>query len=623
MVQSSERRMMNSERRAERVRSSETNGYGRATLRVGLVFISSNLVVSLFNPTKLFSSAAAWTQPSPRYYQGRVKNKDVQPATRRYISVQEALVNVDQDVGGDLPEDEPGTLSEVNHVAAEQLRDSILVNQTFSELYESFIPSWLLKRCEECGWESPTRIQEKALNAILRDKKDAIVQAETGSGKTLSYLLPAMAAVDSSRSAVQVLIVVPTRELGLQVGRVAKRLAAASYNQDPDIGQDPDVGNAGKPQKKIMVMNVLQGSQNRRQRAWAWAEPPHIVIGTPQELCDMVRYGGIKRYNSVKYVVVDEVDACLLNNAGSMTAKLSSSTLHELLSKYLSPTFDDGSSANEENGIREVAKSGTQQIQSRPLSETRQTIFASATIPQHRHFLKQCIQNQWTLRDPVHISLRSGEQLLPMSLDHAYMVSASSDKKLAALRRIIKKIASSAVTAQDQEKTLITKKKVLIFCDAHRPVEEMAAALSSDLDESLVWRESFDPTEEIGKSVVLSVLRFEDSLSQRAAAMDSFRGDRPAGGSPEKSGSPAMRVLLAAGDLGARGLDIEDITHVIHFDLPPDADTYVHRAGRTGRFQRSGNVLSIVTPEQEFVLRRLTNKLNIPIKCLGRQQKQS
>ena len=147
-----------------------------------------------------------------------------------------------------------------------------------------------------------------------------MIQSQTGSGKTLSYLLPLFSKIDPSRAAIQALIVVPTRELGLQVARVAKRLAAGASGKD-----------------KVMVMSILQGSQHKRQRAWAWAEPPQVVIGTPEELTNMVRYGGI-RYNAVQYVVVDEVDACLLNNAGSMSTNLSGSgPLHELLSRHLSP----------------------------------------------------------------------------------------------------------------------------------------------------------------------------------------------------------------------------------------------------------------------------------------------
>ncbi|KAL7568988.1 hypothetical protein ACA910_021279 [Epithemia clementina (nom. ined.)] len=544
--------------------------------------------------------------------------------------------------------------------------DGMLVNQTFTELYGNVLPPWLLQRCAELGWEYPTRIQHEALTAILsNDEKDVILQAETGSGKTLAYLLPGLACIDASRSAVQVLIVVPTRELGLQVGRVAKQLAAASSSMsttDTDNDKVAISEEAGKEQvdqqkrqDKIMIMNVLQGSQNRRQRAWAWAEPPHLVIGTPQELCDMIQLGGIRRYNSVKCVVVDEVDACLLNNAGSMTSKISSSTLHQLLSKYLSPTFDDGSGAQEPlyfqggSTIREAASSLPLRS-TRPLSRQRQTIFASATIPQPRHFVKQCIQNQWTLREPVHVSLRSGELLLPSTLNHAHIVCASNNKKLASLRRILKKIisasSSSSSQAQAQVKgdAVVVEKKVLIFCDDHRPVEEMSQSLAASLGRSLVWKESYGIDQERGAYHLFATLRYEDSLSKRAAAMNVFSGQVSSTTNPRNNNNrnalvgydndsnsslgsttattARLRVLISAGDLGARGLDIDDISHVIHFDLPANADTYAHRAGRTGRMQRSGTVLSIVTAEQEFVLERILNKLNVPVQCIARQQEQ-
>ena len=494
--------------------------------------------------------------------------------------------------------------------------DGNLVDETFRERYSDILPEWLLEKCDECGWEKPTKIQEKALDTILRDNRDAIIQAETGSGKTLAYLLPTLAAVDGSRAAVQAMIVVPTRELGMQVARIAKRLAAASVVGD-DKDENSSSNNNSPNKNRIMVMSVLQGSQNRRQRAWAWAEPPHIVIGTPQELCDMCKYGGI-RYNSVKLVVVDEVDACLLSNAGSLTSNLSSSTLHELLSKQLSPTYDDGSSIEKSEAL---ISSGSR---IRPLSLQRQTVFASATIPQHRHFLKQCIQNQWTLRDPVHVCLRPGEQLMPLTLEHAYVVCSSTDKKLAALRRVLLKIYAASVESPP--------KKVLVFFETKRPMEDMADTLAAAMEDGISWKESFGPENENGVRSIFSVLRYEDSLSRRASSIDSFRGEYSrkfygkASAVPdttstvdESETSPTLRVLFSS-DMAARGLDIADVTHVIHYDLPPDADTYVHRAGRTGRFGRSGQVLSIITGEQEFVLKRLTNKLGVETKCIARQQ---
>jgi superfamily II DNA/RNA helicase len=526
--------------------------------------------------------------------------------------------------------------------------DARLCDATFAELYNDILPTWLLDRLTACGYIHPTLIQKVALDTILRDREDAVIQAQTGSGKTLTFLLPILAQVDPTRAVVQALIVVPSRELGLQVGRVAKRLAvnavtmeydsssssssAEKYDNPDDIAATPSNSTTSSNKNKLTIMTVLQGSQNRRQRAWAWADPPQVIIGTPKELCDMVRLGGIKRYNSVKYLVVDEVDACLLNNAGTLTSKLSSTSLHELLSKHLSPSFNDGDDSSNaavdedisNEFMQQSSRGGSKGSPSRPLSKTRQTIFCSATVPQHRHFMKQCVQNQWILsKTPKHVCLRSGEQLLPPTLDHAYMVAATSEMKLAALRRILQKITSNG-----------SVKKVIIFAEPQRPLEQMAEVVAKDL-KGILWKEVYGSKEFAEATSLVGVLRYEDSLSKRAAAVQSFTGEgvaslplsshewkgysRASIEEEDKDNTVKLRVLFSS-DLAARGLDIQDISHVIHLDLAPDADTYVHRSGRTGRFGASGQVISIITPEQEFVLNRVANKLFLEMECIARQK---
>lgn len=120
------------------------------------------------------------------------------------------------------------------------------------------------------------------------------MQSQTGSGKTLTYALPVLSKVDPFRSSIQAVIVTPTRELGQQVTTVLKQLAAHAP-------------------KKVRIMTVVEGSNNRRQQLWAVAEPPHIVVGNPPALQRLVDMGKL-RLNAVSLVVVDEVDACIANH---------------------------------------------------------------------------------------------------------------------------------------------------------------------------------------------------------------------------------------------------------------------------------------------------------------------
>jgi len=473
--------------------------------------------------------------------------------------------------------------------------DATLCPETFKELFSPNLPDWLLKRCNDLNYKNPTILQKIALRSLLfeEDFNDVVIQAQTGSGKTLTYLLPLLTKIDSSRSCIQGIIIVPTRELGLQVSRVAKRLAA---------------GSSTKVNQKIMIMSVLQGSQNRRQRAWAWAEPPHIVISTPSELLLMLSRGGFK-YNSVNMVVVDEVDACL--SLGK--------DLHLILSRYLSPTYLF-ESVPENASVDIITQSANDAAQQMKLySKQRQTIFLSATIPQHHHFIKQCVQNQWTLKQPKHIHI-SPSQLLPPNLSHTFVVCRDATFKLAALRRILIKQ---------------NPKRVLIFCNEKRNMEEIAKILHGKFQNSILWKEGMhlQPStfSHDKQNIIISVLRYEYSLSQRATAMEAFRGDSilntPGGISLKENhqyldnyDDPFVRIMFST-DLAARGLDIHPISHIIHFDLP-DPNVYTHRSGRAGRLGTHANVISIITPEQEFVLQRLVNQLGLHnVKCISRQKK--
>mmetsp|Transcript_16480 Transcript_16480/g.18425 ORF Transcript_16480/g.18425 Transcript_16480/m.18425 type:complete len:516 (-) Transcript_16480:727-2274(-) len=471
------------------------------------------------------------------------------------------------------------SISSNHHTQASSYHyDATFSDKSFLELYDGNLPEWLLEKCEECKFDRPTLIQQRALDVFFKEGPNSmVVKAQTGSGKTLTYLLPLLSKLED-RSSVQAMIVVPTRELGLQVAIVAKRLVA----------------------RRFMVMSLLEGSALKRQRKWAWAETPQVVIGTPTELLDMVQYGGLPRISSIRTVVVDEVDACLIHRSGaslqgssynsSVDTKTLSSSLHQLLSKFMSPTFADEDDIDDDDVI--VISDDSNKKRKRKFRH-RQTIFCSATIPQHRHFLKQCKANQWTLEEPVYVCTSPGEHL-PPTLKHAYMVCKSNEKKMATLRDIIKRLNTPS-------------NKILVFFDSSRPLNEIGKRLALRIDKGIFDEDKKTSLDDIQSKPAVSILRFEDSLSQRASATKTFS---------ERS---HFRVMVTT-DLVARGLDILGVTHIIHFDLPPDADTYLHRSGRAGRLGQKGSIISILTSDQEFVLKRLANELSVNVKCVGRQK---
>jgi len=205
---------------------------------------------------------------------------------------------------------------------------------TLREVCAGRVPDHVLQRAEEVGYVVPTEVQEQSLPLLLSGQ-DCILHAQTGSGKTLAYLLSVFSAIDFGRSSVQALVVVPTRELGIQVTKVARILAA----------------------KACTVMALLDGGMLKRQKSWVKAEPPAIIVATVPSLCQMVERRAFN-LQSVRVLVIDEVDFIF----GSSKQV---SSLRKILTSYSA-------------------------------ASSRQTIFASASIPQHNRFLHDCVQHKWT-----------------------------------------------------------------------------------------------------------------------------------------------------------------------------------------------------------------------------------
>ncbi|XP_020589531.1 DEAD-box ATP-dependent RNA helicase 58, chloroplastic isoform X4 [Phalaenopsis equestris] len=344
----------------------------------------------------------------------------------------------------------------------------------------------------------------------------------SSSGKTLAYLLLIYSVIKFQRSAVQALIVVPTRELGMQVTKIARVLAAKSVESD-------------NIPRNYTVMSLLDGGMLRRHKTWLKAEPPDIVVATIGSLIQMLERNVFK-LEAVRVLVVDEVDF-MFNSSKQVYS------LRKLLTTHSS-------------------------------IERRQTVFASASIPQHNRFIYDCVQHKWTKNDVVHIHVNPIEPM-PSHLHHRFVICGKKERLSVLLHLLLKDAPRSGIifVSEQSEKS----KKAGKPPSATLLVDFLKASYDGDLD---------------------TILFEEDmNFNARATLLSDIR---------------QRGFLLVATDLASRGFDLPQITHIYNFDLPRTAVDYLHRSGRTARLPFSTDrcfVTSFITSEEQFVLQRFQNEL--------------
>lgn len=338
----------------------------------------------------------------------------------------------------------------------------------------------------ELGYKEATPVQKEVIPVALTGK-DIVAKSQTGSGKTAAFAIPIAEQVIWEENKPQALIIVPTRELGVQVktectniGRFKRIKAAAIYGQSPFAKQK------------------LELSQKN-----------HIVVGTPGRLLDHIEKGTLN-VDKVAYLVLDEVD------------------------EMLSMGFIDQ--------VEDILQF---------LPKKRQNLFFSATMQDEMQDLIKRYQE-----DPVVIEM-AAEKTNPIT--HIEMQTENKEK-----------------TLQD---VLITENpdSAIIFCNTKNQVDELSDLL------------------QVNAAKIHGGLRQEE----RFRAMDDF-----------KSGK--SRFLIAT-DVAGRGIDVENVTLVINYDLPIEKENYVHRIGRTGRAGNSGKAISFVKTNENPLLRDIEDMLNITI----------
>lgn len=341
------------------------------------------------------------------------------------------------------------------------------------------------------GIMEPTAIQAEAM-PILLEGHDVSARSQTGTGKTLAYLLPMLQQMNASSGSLQGVILAPTQELAMQIVRVA------------EIYAEP---------LNLRVQQLIGGAALKRQVEKLKLRP-QLAIGTPGRIHELLKLRKLKLHD-VKFVIIDEADQ----------------------------VFELGSTREVETILHSMNKE-------------RQIAFFSATYPdQMARF-----EGRW-MTDPVRIQI-APQHRVSETIDNYYLVSDKRDKTDTA-RRIIR---------------LLNPKSALLFLNTTDNISNWESKLSYE-------------------GFTVEALYGDADKQRRAATLARFRDGR-------------CQLLLAT-DVAARGLDIEGLPLVINLDPPIDADHYVHRAGRTGRMGRSGTVVSIVTPQEHFIMDKFRKQLGI------------
>ena len=335
------------------------------------------------------------------------------------------------------------------------------------------------KVLDKLGISELNKMQQEAMNVILRKNDDVVILSPTGSGKTLAYLLPLIQKIDSQLSHVQMLVVVPGRELALQSQRVLK-----------------DMGTG------LRSMALYGGRATMDEHRKMREVQPQVVFATPGRFNDHLLKENVSPL-FIKYVVIDEFDKCL------------------------------------EMGFREEMS-----LLMGRLRHAEQTILLSATDAEEIPRFVRMGQTQ--LLDYLVKEEQVSERVL------LYKVNSPTKDKLETLKQLLLDFGDEST---------------VVFLNYRDSVERTAAFL---------------------RECGFSISMFHGGLEQKQREDALYRF------------SNGSANVLVCTDLASRGLDIPDIQNIVHYHLPLGEDGYIHRVGRTARWDKSGKTFFVLNQEEQI-----------------------
>jgi translation initiation factor 4A len=356
----------------------------------------------------------------------------------------------------------------------------------------------LLRGIFAYGYERPSIIQSKGIVPI-KEGRDIIAQARSGTGKTATFCIGAMSRINPADKRAQVLVLVHTRELAQQIRSVATSLGE----------------HAG------ITAYAATGGQPLRDDIRAIEKGVHIMIGTPGRIYDLMTRRALSR-DTIKVLVLDEADQMLEDR------------FKEQILCILDLGFP---------------------------SETKVALF-SATMPESVVEVANRLLN-----NPVRILVPPEEVTLD-GIKQFYVALDKEEWKYDVLCDLYKQL---------------TINQAIIYCNKRQKAEWLAEKM-------------------VQEGFPLSFIHGEMEPDERQRRMKEFR-------------SGNVRIMIST-DLLARGIDIQQISLVINYELPNQHENYIHRIGRSGRFGRKGVAINLVSSEESKALKEIETHYSTTISQL-------
>uniref|UniRef100_A0A0G4FQE9 RNA helicase n=1 Tax=Chromera velia CCMP2878 TaxID=1169474 RepID=A0A0G4FQE9_9ALVE len=373
-----------------------------------------------------------------------------------------------------------GGEAEIERLRQQRMDNETVIESNYDEETETFdalgLKEELLRGVYAYGFEKPSAIQKRGIKPVL-EGRDTIGQAQSGTGKTATFVVAILQKIDVERLDAQALVLAPTRELAVQIQKVC--LALGDF-------------------LKVQCHSCVGGTDVRAD-IQALKSGVHMVVGTPGRVADMI---------DKQALILDHMKLFVLDEADEM----------------LSRGFKDQ--------IYDIFKQLPAKIQ---------VALFSATMPGDILDLTSKF-----MRDPVRILVKKDELTLE-GIRQFYVAVEKEEWKFETLCDLYERL---------------TIAQAIIYCNTRRKVDFLTENMNK-------------------KDFTVSSMHAELEQKERDLIMREFR-------------SGSTRVLITT-DLLARGIDVQQVSLVINYDLPISMENYLHRIGRSGRFGRKGVAINFVT----------------------------